>query len=294
MAIATVVGGAGRMGAWFANFLAANGYKVIICDKNEPAARKLAKRRRFKFISSETRAAELSDIIILAAPTGATKALLRRIVPHTPKTTLLVEISSIKEPVRRAIQSLTKRGVQILSIHPMFGPGAKNLAGKAILVAQEPPQSQFARNLLSIFSKKGAKIIRSNLNDHDQIVATTLALPHMMNFAFIETLKHAGVSFNKIRAIGGTTFRLQLLLAAALCHESPYNEASILADNKCCRSVFATFAQQINQIRNTAQKRPRSELMNRIRNDAAYVRKDPMFRTAYERFTAAVEAPSHR
>jgi prephenate dehydrogenase len=168
------------------------------------------------------------------------------------------------------------------------------LAGKAILVAQEPPQSQFARDLLLILSKKGAKIIRSNLNDHDQIVATTLALPHMMNFAFIETLKHAGVSFNKIRAIGGTTFRLQLLLAAALCHESPHNEASILADNKYCRSVFATFAQQINQIRNTAQKRPRSELMSRIRNDAAYVRKDPMFRTAYERFTAAVEAPSHR
>jgi prephenate dehydrogenase len=255
MAIATVVGGAGRMGAWFANFLAANGYKVIICDKNESAARKLAKGRRFKFIKSETHAAQLSDIVIFATPTHVTNTVLRKIVPHTPKTTLLVEISSVKEPLRRAIKGLTKRGVQILSIHPMFGPGAKSLAGKAILVAQEPRQSRPARSLLSIFRKKGAKIIRSNLNDHDRIVATTLAFPHMMNFAFIETLKRAGLSLDKARAVGGTTFRLQLLVAEALYQENPQNEASILTDNKYCREVFTTFTQQLNQIRNTASRR---------------------------------------
>lgn len=293
MAVATIVGGAGRMGAWFANLLAANGYRVMICDKNESAARKLAKRRGFKFIKGETHAAELSDIIIFATPTHATNTALRKIAPHTPKTTLLVEISSIKEPLRRTIQTLTKRGVQILSIHPMFGPGAKTLTGKAILIAQEPRQSRLARNFQSIFRKKGAKIVRSNLNDHDRIVATTLALPHMMNFAFIETLKHAGLSLDKVRALGGTTFRLQLLVAEAQYHESLHNEASILADNKYCRGVFTTFTQQINQIRNTAQRKPQSELTNRIRNDAAYVRKDPMFRTAYERFAAAVEASSH-
>lgn len=278
------------MGAWFANFLAANGYKVMVCDKNESAARKLAKKRGFKFIKDETRAAELSDIFIFATPTHATNTILKKIAPRTPKTTLLVEISSTKEPLRRTIQSLTKHGAQILSIHPMFGPGAKTLTDKAIIVAQEPRKPRLARNFLSTFRKKGAKIIRSSLNDHDRTVATTLAFPHMMNFAFIETLKQAGLPLNKARAIGGTTFRLQLLVAEALYHESPHNEASILADNKYCERVLTTFTQQINQIRYTAQRKPQSELVNRIRKDAAYVRKDLMFRTAYERFTAAVEA----
>ena len=281
------------MGAWFANFLASNGYRVIICDKNESAARKFAKRRRFRFMKSTRQAAELSDIILFATPTHATNTILRKLAGHIPKSTLLIEISSIKEPIRRTIQRLAKRGVQILSIHPMFGPGAKRLAGKVVLVAQEPQWNRAARNLLSILRKKGAKIIRSNLDDHDRIVATTLAFPHMMNFAFIETLKQAGFSLDTARAIGGTTFRLQLVVAEALYQESLQNEASILADNMYCRSVFATFAQQINQIRTAARKRPRSELMNRIRSDSAYVRKDPMFRTAYERFMAAVEASSH-
>lgn len=281
------------MGAWFADFLAANGYEVMICDKNESAARKLAERRGFKFIKSQTRAAELSDVIMIATPTHATKTVLERIAPHTRKTTLLVEISSTKETLRQAILSLKKRGVQILSIHPMFGPGAKNLAGKAIIVAQEPQQRRTARNFLSIFRKNGAKIIRSNLNEHDRIVAATLAIPHLMNFAFVETLKDAGLSLDRARVVAGTTFRLQLLIAEALYHESLHNEASILADNRHCRGLFSTFTQQINQIRNASQKRPQSELMKRIRNDIVYVRRDPMFRTAYERFVAAVEASTN-
>jgi prephenate dehydrogenase len=290
MALATIIGGAGRMGGWFADFLAANGYRITLCDKNEPAARKLAKSRGFKFTRDETHAAETSDTIIFATPTHATIPALKKIAPHTTKGALLVEISSVKEPLRPTIQTLTKRGAQILSIHPMFGPGAKSPAGKTILVAQEPTHSPRARKFLSTFRKKGAKIIRSNLNDHDRLVATTLALPHMMNFAFIETLKHAGLSIDRAREIGGTTFRLQLLVAEAQYHESLHNEASILGDNKHCRRVFTTFTQQINQIRNTAQKRPQSDFMNRIRNDAAYVRKDPTFRTTYERFAAAAEA----
>jgi len=292
MARVTVIGGAGRMGAWFANFLAANGYKVIICDKSEFAARKLAKRHGFKYVRSETQAAELANIIILATPTYTTASILRRILPHISNDALLVEISSIKEPLVPTIRSLTKHGADILSIHPMFGPGAKNLEGKAILVAQEPRRNTSARDLLSIFRKKGANIIRTTLNDHDRIVASTLGLPHLMNFAFIETLKQAGLSLRSARAMGGTTFGLQLLIAESLYHEGLHNEASILAA-KYCRQAAAAFAERVSQLKMATHRSSQNELAKRIRNDAAYVRKDPMFRDAYELFAAAVEASTH-
>jgi len=281
------------MGSWFAHFLATNGYRIIIWDKNKPAARKLAKTHGFKFVGSQTQAAELADIILLATPTHITPAILKKIIPNIPKRALLVEISSIKEPIRKLIQTLTRRGVRILSIHPMFGPGARSLSGKAIVVIQEPARNLAAKNFLSAFKKHRVRIIRSNWQNHDRMMATTLAFVHMMNFAFINTLKQTNISLKEARGIGGTSFRLQLLLAEALFHESLPNEASILADNKYCQEVFATFVQQVDQVRNEIQREPQRELMDHLRTAAAYVRKDPTFHSAHVRFVTAVDASNN-
>jgi prephenate dehydrogenase len=292
MAVVAVIGGSGRMGAWFANFLSGNGYQIVVCDKDAAAARSLAKKNGFKFVKNPIQAAQLSEIVLLATPTLATKSLLKKIAAHTARTPLLVEISSIKEPVRKTIRTLTQHGTQIMSIHPMFGPDVRSLTGKSIIVAHEPHDCAPARKLLSILRKRGGKIIRSSPKDHDQLMATTLALSHLMNFAFIETIKQAGLTLDKARDIGGTTFKLQLLIAEALYHESPQNEASILADNKHNRRTFATFVEQIDQVRDIIQRKPTSELLSRLRSDATYVRKSKLFSTAHERFVAAVEASS--
>jgi chorismate mutase / prephenate dehydrogenase len=291
MAVATIIGGAGRMGAWFADFLSANGYRIIICDRKERLARRSAHRKGFKFMKNEIAAAQLSQLVVLATPTRATVPILKSIEPHISRETLLVEISSVKEPLKRTITSLARRGFQILSIHPMFGPGtAKNLAGKTIIVAHEPRGSRAARNFLSLFRKKRATIIPSDPESHDRIVAATLALPHFMNFAFIKTLKDTGLAPNQARAIAGTTFRLQLLVAEALYHERLENEASILADNKYSMRLFKQFVKQTNTMRNTIHNRTRSNLIRSLEKGGAYVRKDALFGTAYRRFTAAVEA----
>jgi prephenate dehydrogenase len=291
MAVATIVGGAGRMGSWFADFLSANGYRIIICDRKERLARRSANRKGFKFMKNEIAAAQLSRLVVLATPTHTTVRILKRIEPHISRGTLLVEISSVKEPLKRTITGLARRGFQILSIHPMFGPGtAKNLEGKTIIVAHEPRRSKNARDFLSLFRKRRATIIASDLDSHDRIVAATLALPHFMNFAFIKTLKDTGLTPNQARVIAGTTFRLQLLIAEALYHERLENEVSILTDNKYSMQLFNQFVKQTNTMRNTIRNRTRSNLIRSLEEGAAYVRKDALFGIAYDRFTAAVEA----
>ena len=294
MAVVAVIGGSGRMGRWFANFLSKNGYEVIISDRKTSAARSLARRKRFRFVKNPIQASQLSEIVLLTTPTLATKSLLTKITSRVPRTTLIVEISSVKEPVRKTIKSLARGGARIMSIHPMFGPGTDSLTGKSIIVAQEPSNCASARRLLSMLAKRGARIVRSSLEDHDQLVATTLALPHLMNFAFIETLRNADLPLDKVRELGGTTFKFQLLIAEALCHESPSNEVSILADNKHNMRAFATFIRQIRQVHDIIQRKPRPDLLRRLRNDASYVRNDRLFGSAHERFVAAVEASTPR
>jgi len=290
MAVVAVIGGSGRMGTWFVNLLSENGYEIIVSDKKPPS--RSVRKKRPKFVKNPVQAAQLSEIVLLATPTLATKSLLRKITSHVPTTTLIVEISSIKQPLKETIQSLTRLGAQILSIHPMFGPGARSLAGKSIIVAEEPPNCTPARRLLSMFAEKGVRIIGSTLEEHDQLVATTLALPHLMNFAFIETIRKTGLPLGKLRELGGTTFKLQLLIAEALCHESPDNEASIIQDNKHNVETFSIFVQQIHEVQDIIRRKNQAELLRRLRGDAAYVRGDRLFGTAHERFAAAVEVSS--
>jgi len=291
MVIATIIGGAGRMGSWFADFLSANGYQIIICDRENRATQRSAKRNGFKFMKNEAAAVQLSELVVLATPTHVTVRILKRIEPYLSRRTLLVEISSVKEPLKNTIRVLARRGFQILSIHPMFGPGpAKNLAGKAMIIAHQPWGSKAARDFVSLFRKRRVTVISSDLEDHDRMIAATLALPHFMNFAFIKTLKASGLTLNQARSIAGTTFRLQLIVAEELYHEGFENEVSILVDNKYSTQLLKQFVKHTNMMRSTIYKKNRSNLTRSLEEGATYVRKDPLFSMAYERFTAAVEA----
>jgi prephenate dehydrogenase len=290
MAVAAVIGAAGRMGSWFADFLNSNGYSVIICDRDKTTARKLARKNGFRFVEDATKAAQLGQVVVLATPTLTTKSLLKRIEPHIPRTTLLVEISSVKGPLRGTLEQMRRRGIAVLSIHPMFGHGTRHPAGRAIIVAQQPARNRAAAKFISTLKRRGAKIIQTDLANHDRTVAVTLALPHFVNFAMVDTMKAAGIAPGKARDAGGTTFKLQLVVAEALYHERLSNEVSILADNEYALQALDSFAEQVNRIRAEIKRGERGKLLRDLKLGEDYVRKDAMFASAYDRFNAAVQA----
>ena len=290
MGVATIIGGAGRMGSWFASFLRQNGYRIIICDNNRHLARKLARKKQFRFLEDPGLAVQQAELVILATPTEVTKTILRKIEPHLSRGCLLVEISSIKEPVRATLQSMKRRGIAVLSIHPMFGPGIKNLAGKTIITTLLPRHRNAAKRFLSLFRMEGAKIIRSDFDQHDKYVSITLALPHFMNIAMVNTLRTCGFGPNQLRGVAGTTFRLQLLIAEALYKENFGNEASILMDNKQSLRILKTFVKYNNRTLAMVDEGSKGSLLQDLRKSRDYLRRDYLFLSAYGRFNAAVEA----
>ncbi len=280
------------MGAWFANFLKKNGYRVIIQDKNTTAARALARKEGYQFIKSRNQAISLGQIIVLATPTNATLALLSRTSLMFNREKLFVEISSVKEPVRTTIQLLLRRRIGILSVHPMFGPGSQTLSGKAILVTSEPANSKMAEALLKLFRKKGVMLFRFDPERHDQLIALVLALPHFVNNIFVNTLKTMGENPNQLRQVAGTTFRLQLLTAEAISQEDTENEISILIDTKETLTVLRLFIKQCTAAAKAIEKGQRQRLRETLVSGRSYVQRDRVFATAYRRFNAAVEASS--
>jgi len=278
------------MGAWFARFLKQNGYHTAICDKNRRAALGLARQHRYKLINNPLLAIQKAQVVVLATPTDVTARLMKRFEPYLTRRHLVVEISSIKEPIRATLRAMNQRGIPVLSIHPMFGPGIKSLAGKAVLTVLAPRRDVNANQLLSSFRRAGARIIRTDFEKHERITSVTLALPHFLNITLVSTLESFGFSPNELRAVAGTSFNLQLLLAEAIYKESPTNESSILTENKRSLNVLSAYMKQNKKTMAAVARGDKATLIRNLKNGRDFLKGDTRYPDAYDRFSAALDA----
>ncbi len=113
---ALVIGGAGKMGRWFVDFLASQGFTVDVSDSAGAPPGYAA--------IGDWRQADLTgyDYIVVATPLGATGGILRELALRRPPG-IVFDVGSLKSPLRAGLQALKSHGCQVTSIHPMFGPG---------------------------------------------------------------------------------------------------------------------------------------------------------------------------
>ena len=274
------------MGLWFAKFLKSNGYRVIISDRDREAGRACSRRLGVEFADDYIFVAKMSDIVLVATPTNVSNGILKQLGRELKKGTLVVEISSMKDPVRRTISALQENGLPVLSIHPMFGPGIKKLENRSILVVSGTHHAE-AKRLLTILRRLGARMVPCSINQHDTLVSILIALPHLMNISLIETLRTLRTSLNEINKASGTTFKLQSLISEAIYQEDLANEVSILADSKS--SVLQAYNRQVRILLNIIRTKP-ERISNILRAGRRFVEDDKRFTDSYERFNAAVQA----
>lgn len=209
---ALVIGGAGRMGRWFTEFLATQGWAVGVADPAGPVT-------GLPWHADWRAPARTAELIIVAAPLAATAGILAELVALRPPG-LVVEIGSIKAPVAAALAELRDAGVAVASIHPMFGPDVRLLAGRhVILLDIGAPEAQAAARAL--FEQTSAGLADMSLEQHDRLVAWVLGLSHATNIAFFTALAGSGRPADELAAFASTTFGAQLRVASRVARESP-------------------------------------------------------------------------
>lgn len=209
---ALVIGGAGRMGRWFTEFLATQGWAVGVADPAGPVA-------GLPWHADWHEAARSAELIIVAAPLAATAGILQELIVLQPPG-LVVEIGSIKAPVAAPLAALRDAGVAIASIHPMFGPDVRLLAGRhVILVDIGAPAAQ--ADARALFEQTSAGLVEMSLQQHDRLVAWVLGLSHATNIAFFTALAQSGRGVAELAAFSSTTFGAQLRVAARVAQENP-------------------------------------------------------------------------
>ena len=208
---ALVIGGAGKMGRWFAEFFASQGFATTIADRSVDDG-----PGRFR---NWTDAGVDYDVIAVAAPISTSGRILAQLAVLKPRG-LVFDIGSLKTPLLDGLEELREAGCRVTSLHPMYGPDTELLSGRHLIFcdAGVPEATAAAKEL---FAATMVEQIDMGLADHDRLIAYVLGLSHALNIAFFTALAESGEAAPKLAQMSSTTFDAQLLVSAAVARDNP-------------------------------------------------------------------------
>ncbi|MCU0648889.1 MAG: bifunctional chorismate mutase/prephenate dehydrogenase [Gemmatimonadaceae bacterium] len=219
---ALVIGGAGRMGGWFARFLASQGFGVTIADPAvivEDAAH----------MRDWHAHALADDFIIVAAPMRETAAILTALAERRPRG-VVCDVGSLKSPLRDALAALVRAGVRATSLHPMFGPDTELLSGRQVVLV-DVGHAEANAAVTALFAPTMATVVTMDLEAHDRAIAYVLGLSHALNIAFAGALATRHPAAGDLATLSSTTFAAQLDVSARVVRENPHVYYEIQALN---------------------------------------------------------------
>lgn len=260
---ALVIGGAGKMGRWFAPFLRSQGYCVEIADPSGPVE---------GFVHhSDWRSVELvHDLIVVATPLGISAEILTELADKKPAG-VVFDLGSLKSPLRHSLRALAKAGVSVTSVHPMFGPDTSLLSGRHVIFVDLgcDRATGLAKEL---FSSTMATLVDMDLESHDRLIAYVLGLSHALNLAFSTALAESGEAAPRLAKLSSTTFDAQLELASKVAGENPNLYFEIQNLNDYGSEALTALLYAVERIRSLVRASDEAGFVALMEKSAAYLR----------------------
>lgn len=268
---AMVIGGTGKMGRWFSDFLASQGYSVTVAD---PARR--PDNASYAYIADWRQSALEYDLIVVATPLKIANVVLQELAARKPSG-VVFDIGSLKTPLRQGIDALQGAGCKVTSVHPMFGPDTELLSGRHVIFIDMGSKEAIdaAREL---FGSTMAQQVVMGLDEHDRLIAYVLGLSHALNIAFFTALAESGEAAPRLAQLSSTTYDAQVDVATRVAAESPdlyfeiqhlndYGRESLLALRRAVEKLWQSVSSGDAPQFTAMMQQGREYLAGRVRND---------------------------
>ena len=220
-----IIGGSGKMGRWFANFLLKDGKEVVITGRNESKLLD-AKRELGVEVATNAEAIKQADVILVSVPIDNFESVVQELQPYINPKQVVIDITSVKVFPVEIMHKHIKTGLT-LGTHPVFGPGARSMAKQNfILTPTNEEERVLAQRVREYLRTRGARVTLMAPQEHDEMMAVILGLSHFIAIVSADTLLSLG-GLKKSDAISGTTYKLLLTLVESVLSEDPDFYASL-------------------------------------------------------------------
>ena len=272
-----IIGAGGAMGKWFSEYFLKKGFEVTGFDNTNPVAKNIKKAE--SLISAILKV----DYVLLSTPTKKTPEIIRLIAKEMKRESFLIDITSQKSKTATALGKIPAK-VSPICIHPMFGPGAKNLKNHNIVLVPIKDGKKELNIAKSLFPDGNFVTIDST--EHDKKIAMILGLTHLINIAFANILaKDDKISLTEKMA--GTTFKAQKILAESIMTESPELIETIIS-NPEIRKVAEEFWKDVGRLLTSAQEGKGEEIIEYINTNKEKISQNVDLEKSYKKLTKMV------
>lgn len=256
-----VVGGAGKMGRWLAQYFAGKGHRVASFD---PAGTVPG------CVAAPSLAAGLADadVVIVATPLTPDAQPLRDVLAARPAA-LIADIFSMKSHVIEDLRSAAASGLRVTSLHPMFGPDVATLAGRVVVVL-DCGNGAAADEAAALFRDTALTITRLPVEAHDAYMQYVLGLSHLVSILFFTTLARCGRSFDELATVASTTFYKQARVAAEVARENDRLYFEIQRLNRHSPRLFDLMKRSLEAIASAARAEGPEAFVGLIGRGRAY------------------------
>ena len=274
-----IIGVNGKMGQWFANYFHKIGFEVIGFDtKNEGTEKFVTKG------NSLVGAILKTDYVLLCTPTKNTPEIIRLIAKEMQRGAYLIEISSQKFKTAQTLLKTPSR-VNPICIHPMFGPGTKNIDGKNIIIIPIKDAKKELSVTKLLFPK--ANFVTIDAPEHDKKIAVILGLTHLINIAFANILaKDEKISLTE--KMSGTTFKAQKIISESILTESPELIETIIS-NPEVRRFGEEFWKDVGKLLTDSQEGKSEEIINYIKASKEKISENVDLDKSYKKLSAMIK-----
>lgn len=193
--------GVGLIGGSLARALKAAGAcgEVVGYGRNPEALRRALELGVIDRAESDiASAARGADVIVLGVPVGAMEAVLGELKPHLEPRTILTDVGSTKgsvvEAAKRVFGTLPPRFVPG---HPIAGTEQSGVEAsfaelyrqrRVILTPDAATDREALETIRRMWQQTGAEVIEMPVAHHDEVLAATSHLPHLLAFTLVDTL----------------------------------------------------------------------------------------------------------
>ena len=273
----SIIGAGGAMGRWFSEYFLKKGFQVTGFDNTNPVVKNVKEAK--SLISAILNV----DYVLLSTPTKKTPEIIRLIAKEMKRESYLIDITSQKSKTATALGKIPAK-VSPICIHPMFGPGAKNLKNHNIVlipIKDGKKELNVAKNLFP-----DGNFVTIDSTEHDKKIAMILGLTHLINIAFANILaKDDKISLTE--KIAGTTFKAQKILAESIMTESPELIETIIS-NPEIRKVAEEYWKDVGRLLTSAQEGKGEEIIEYINTNKEKISQNVDLGKSYKKLTKMV------
>lgn len=154
-----------------------------------------------------------ADLIVVSVPVIAMESVMAQLKPLLRKDTLVTDVGSSKGSVlESAIKIWGQLPENFVLGHPIAGSEKSGVSAalvdlyqkhKVILTPAPENNPQAVKTITEMWQAAGAEVLTMDIERHDEVLAATSHLPHMLAFSLVDTLASQDESLEIFRYAAG-------------------------------------------------------------------------------------------